>query len=327
MKGKGKKILRKAGILLLSLGMITGFVLLFVAASKDRNRETCKGMEIALRDSGGAIFVDREAIRDFINKDKHLNPVGKDLSALNIQLLERSVETYPWVKSAELFLDNQAILQVHITQRTPLARVFTRSGHSFYIDTEGRRVPLTERATARVPVITGFPSDGPRFDAADSLLYREVIALSRYLKDEDFWMAQVDQVNINAQGDFELIPKVGGQLIVLGDATALDRKFSKLMTFYRQGLNNLGWGYYDTLNLSFAGQVVASRRHREGNPIIRNLYTQGGYGADGGTKIAAAAQPDPAPPAMPEDNGDEAPATRVATNREAPKALYRGSHK
>ena len=37
-------------------------------------------------------------------------------------------------KNVELFLDNTQSLQVRIEQRIPIARIFTASGNSFYID-------------------------------------------------------------------------------------------------------------------------------------------------------------------------------------------------
>jgi len=56
-------------------------------------------------------------------------------------LLEKNV----WIKDAQLFFDNNGILRVSVTEREPIARVFTREGNSFYIDSSGVQLPLSDK--------------------------------------------------------------------------------------------------------------------------------------------------------------------------------------
>ena len=81
----------------------------------------------------------------------------------------------------------------------------------------------------------------------------------------------MNQVKISAEDGFEIIPRVGDILIVFGEGKKIKEKFDKLMIFYKEGLNKVGWGYYDTLDLRFEGQVVAGRKKKEGNPVIKTL--------------------------------------------------------
>lgn len=270
---KRKNIVKRVIISLISLAMVVSFIVLFVAASKDRNKVKCKGVAVSLNKKEGKVFINPKEIKQLITGNKILNPVGKKLSDLNIQMLERSVETYSWVKDAELYIDNDNILQIHVTQRHPLIRVFTVSGNSFYIDTDGKRVPANGHFVVRVPVVTGFPSDEIKLHAKDSLLYTQVVAIGKYIAKDSFWMAQADQININTNKEFEIIPKVGNALIEFGEGTDVEEKFDKLLTFYRKGLNNVGWGSYDTLNVSFDGQVVATRKNQDGSPVVEALMT------------------------------------------------------
>lgn len=270
---KRNKIIKRFIISLISLAMIAGFIVLFVSASKDRNKATCKGVAVSLDKKEGKVFVDRFEIKQLITGNKILDPVGKKLDQLNIQMLERSVETYPWVKDAELYIDNDNMLQINIVQRHPLIRVFTISGNSFYIDRDGKRVPANGNFVVRVPVVTGFPSDAVKLHSDDSLLFTQIVDMGRYIAKDSFWMAQVDQININANKKFEIIPKVGNALIEFGKGKDIEEKFSKLLAFYKKGLNNVGWGTYDTLDVRFSGQVVAKREDKDGSPVVQALMT------------------------------------------------------
>ena len=46
-----------------------------------------------------------------------------DLAAMETELTKNR-----WIKKAELFFDNNNVLQVRITEREPIARIFTTSG-------------------------------------------------------------------------------------------------------------------------------------------------------------------------------------------------------
>jgi cell division protein FtsQ len=270
-------IARKAFAALASLAMIVGFVTLFIAASRGRKNAACQSVAIHVKGTSDKIFISRQQIMQCLTADSQLNPVGKPLAMINTRLLERSVRTFPWVREAQVYVDNDNVLQVLITEREPVARVFTVSGNTFYIDSAGTVLPVKGGFAVRVPVFTNFPSDAVNLRPADSVLFARMIPLSQYIHHHPFWSAQIDQININAERKFELIPTVGDALIELGDGTGISEKFDKLLAFYREGLNNVGWGVYDTLDLQYAGQVVAKRKPRGENPIVDSLLTQYSY--------------------------------------------------
>ncbi|HEX5554264.1 MAG TPA: hypothetical protein VFX43_13545 [Chitinophagaceae bacterium] len=307
---KGKHIVRRIFIALASLAMITGFVVLFIAASRDRSEATCKAMVIRVAE-GGPLFVNKAGIAASITGNKKLNPVGKKLEEINMALLEKSVKTFPWVKDAELYVDNDNKLRVNITQRVPMARIFTRSGNSFYIDKRGTRLPVTGSFAIRMPVFTDFPSDAVTMNGKDSLLFSQVIALSRFITRDSFWMAQISQINVTRGSTFELIPTLGNALIEFGEGTDIPAKFNKLMAFYLEGLNNVGWGYYDTLDVQYKGQVVATRRKGAESPLVDSLLTRDAYHV-----VAEQSQT-----ALEQKILSGKPPTE---NKKAPKAIYRG---
>jgi cell division protein FtsQ len=76
-------------------------------------------------------------------------------------------------------------------------------------------------------------------------------------------MAMVEQVDITAQRMFEMIPKIGNQLIVFGDATDVDAKLQRLKLFYKEIMVKAGWNNYSVINVQYKNQVVAKRKGAE----------------------------------------------------------------
>ncbi|MFX8645035.1 hypothetical protein ABTM18_20020, partial [Acinetobacter baumannii] len=74
-------------------------------------------------------------------------------------------------------MDNTRVLNVKITEREPVARVFTAGGESFYVDSNALRLPLSDKLSARVPVFTNFPSNKQQLANADSIILKEIVAM------------------------------------------------------------------------------------------------------------------------------------------------------
>jgi cell division protein FtsQ len=82
--------------------------------------------------------------------------------------------------------------------------------------------------------------------------------LSQYIDKNDFLKAQIEQIYLNDEKEFELIPKIGNNTILFGDTEDMKEKFEKLIVFYRKGLNTIGWNKYKFINLKFKNQIVCS---------------------------------------------------------------------
>lgn len=266
MQRKTRVALKRMGITLLWMAVMCGFVVLLVAAVQDKEASKCKGINVKLAGDEANFFVEEKDIKALITNDRALNPVGMPISNINIANLERIVSHDPWVKNAEIFIDNQRKLNIKVTQREPVARVFTTSGSSFYFDKDGDRVPVSSRYAARVPVFTDFPTDAVNLQKADSALAAAVIAMGSYIMADPFWLAQVDQVQITPQREFELTPKLGDHVIAFGEGIDIEKKFSKLLAFYKEGLSKVGWNNYSRIDVAYENEVVCTRRNGAEQP-------------------------------------------------------------
>ncbi len=240
-----------------------GAVVLLVAAIRIKDGHHCKGVDINIQGVSNNFFVDKKDILNSITASEKENPVGKAIGSFNLKMMEADLEENVWIKTAELFFDNNEILQVNVQEREPVARVFTTTGTTFYIDEDLAILPLSEKFSARLPVFTGFPLNREVLSKADSSLLMEIKIVSLALQKDSFCMAMIEQVDITAQRIFEMIPKIGSQLIVLGDAADVEEKLNKLKLFYKAVMVKAGWNNYSVINVQYKNQVVAKRKGAE----------------------------------------------------------------
>jgi cell division protein FtsQ len=95
----------------------------------------------------------------------------------------------------------------------------------------------------------------------------------------------VQQVIVDSNAEFTIIPTLGNQLIFFGNAEDIEGKFKKLLNFYTEGLNKTGWNKYATINLKFKNQVVCTKKDIPLIPIAKS-ESQNGDENNSETKIS-----------------------------------------
>ncbi|MEI7588825.1 MAG: hypothetical protein WCJ68_04970 [Chitinophagia bacterium] len=234
-------------------------VFLFIVSWKAKEEKKCASINVELvGENTVALFMDEKEILEIIH-EKGIKP-GMPIGALNLNALEKNLQSIKWVKHAEMFLDNQQALQIKIEQRIPVARIFTAAGTSFYIDKEGTRLPLKQLTVLRLPVFTGFPSDQEKMAKPDSLLLRDILHFTNAIQQDSFFMAQIAQINIASNGDFEMIPSLGDHLVLIGSAENVEDKLNRLYSFYKQVWVQSGVNAYQVLDCRFDHQIVALKK-------------------------------------------------------------------
>lgn len=249
-----RKILFVAVWLCIGGGMFT----LLMAAIGKKNRGECSGYIITINDEANNSFLSKNEIEMLVKKSTGTKIKGELINTFSLHTVEDMLEKNPWINDAELYFDNQDRLHIAIDERSPVARVFTTEGASFYIDKNGVKIPLSDKKSARVPVFTGFTAS-KKLNSTDSALLEKVTSGANYILGHPFWFAQVSQIAIAADGTMELIPVVGNHIVRLGEGDNIERKLNRLMAFYTQVLNKTGFDKYKIIDVQFEGQVVASK--------------------------------------------------------------------
>ena len=238
-----------------------GGVVLLVAAIRYRNNNVCKGFHIEIKSTvpSGRVFIDKKGVTDLLTAAGATRGQGRPIQSFDLHKLEAALGKNIWIRDAQLFFDNNGILQVRISEREPAARIFTREGNSFYIDSSGVELPLQDRFPAHLPVFTGYPAPRIRTTGEDSLLTSGILRLSSYIRRDSFWMAQIAQIDITPAKTFELEPEMGDHRISFGDGSDIAPKFHRLFVFYKEVLAKVGLDKYRRIDVSYDGQIVGTR--------------------------------------------------------------------
>ena len=244
----------------------TGIIVLLIAAVNARSHQVCMGYDINIngRDSG-QWFIDRNDIVDVLTKNKSVDIRNKPIKSFDLGSIETKLEKESWVKDAELFFDNEGILKVKVTERVPVARLFTPMCKSFYIDSAGKKLPLSSKMSVKLPVFTGYPYQSKKVGAPEKKLIGQITQLSLYLADNPFWMAQISQIDITPARQFEMVPTIGHHLIEFGEADEIKEKFHRLFIFYKQVLAKTGMDKYEKIKVQFDNQVIGVKKQSANN--------------------------------------------------------------
>ena len=261
-----KATIRKILFVMLWVCIGGGMLSLLIAAIGKKNREDCTNYTIAIKGAEENYFIDADDINKLIKSGAGSEIKGKKISEINLKKLEQLLRSNVWIRKAEMWFDNRNVLHVEVYEREPIARIFTTAGNTFYIDSTERKLPLSDKLSARVPVFTGF-IDKKVYSAKDSLLLTDIKNIATYIKNDPFWMSQVAQIDITPERNFELSPVVGNHLIRLGNGKDIGRKFNRLMIFYKQVLAQKGFDAYSIIDVQYSGQVVGTKRGSDKNKV------------------------------------------------------------
>src|SRR5690606_41415523 len=86
------------------------------------------------------------------------------------------------------------------------------------------------------------------------------VAVEGLLKEEPLWSNQIVQLYVDSRQDIEIVPRVGTQPLVIGDADKLDEKFARLEIFYKNILPKVGTDAYEKVKVTYDGQIICERR-------------------------------------------------------------------
>jgi cell division protein FtsQ len=269
MAVKRKISIRKILQVFLTLVVTTGCVMAMVSASKIEDKKLLKEVVVHFKNDKKYHFIQEQEIMDLAINSRHIDIMHTPISRLDIRTMEQLIMNDPWVAFAQVYVDNERVLHMYVTQRIPVARVFQQNGNSFYLDTTLSIMPLSEHYVYYTTVVTNVPQF--KNDSTSWSLRKDIIALTRYLQADTFWNAQVSQVVVDSPGMYEFVPILGDHRIILGDANATGEKLRNLFTFYKGVLNRIGWDKYQVLDVRFKDQVVASPSLPYSGPVDKEV--------------------------------------------------------
>lgn len=224
-------------------------------------KQTVKCTNVKIYIPGADNFIEREEIDQILREDQGVL-LGRNLEKINIHQIEEKLQSNPYIAFAKVYVDMDGVLHIEVKQRQPVLRILNETGQDFYIDNDGLKMPISSNFTADVLVATGHITEvfGSRVDTLHTKLAHDLYKTAQFIKKDTLWDSQIEQIVVDQKNDIELIPRVGNQRIILGNADSLDKKMFNLLMFYKKAMPQVGWETYRTINIKYSNQVVCEKR-------------------------------------------------------------------
>lgn len=243
-----KKTLGLVTLCLVLVGFI-GFV------EKQSQSKTYHGLEIDLEAVSGVYFVDEKEIEEIIGSAFPSMKAGLPATEVPLSGLEQRLGGHPFIKSVQASLGQKGIVKVSIRQHEPIARIARPMAADGYITTEGLIIPTSPTYTSRVLILEGAFAE-QLMDQGTVDAMPELMPLIQFITKDEFWRAQVTELEINRRDDIRLHQQVGKQVIDFGDAVDFESKFRRIEVLYREILPRKGWNAYHRISVKFKNQIV-----------------------------------------------------------------------
>ena len=213
---------------------------------RNANREIAEQRKIEFLNEDALYLTNSSVDKLLIQKE---NPASK-VRAENLDLnkIESALNENDMVKRADVYVSLNGELGAKIVQRTPIARV---SGETrYYIDEDGKPMPLSPVYSARVPLVTG------KVDRSD---LGAVHVLAHFIYHDSFLKKNVIGIHRSSDG-FELRFRTDQFLLVFSDLDKLEKKFNNFKAFYQKAAKDKTLASYRAVNLDFDNQVVCTKK-------------------------------------------------------------------
>ena len=238
-------------------------VIIGITAIMTKKKSEVKGIAVDIKhlsDGENDLIKDKD-VKEIIRRSFEENVAQSRVGRVDVKRVEKVLEQDPFIENAEVFIDASDSLNVKITQREPICRVIDNNGLNYYMDKNGIKIPPSKYYSARVIIVTGtVPPHVTDFLQKKKYGLKDVYNLVTRLLADDFYKTFIQQIHVDAGGEFTLIPVLGDQKIRIGNLDDLDDKLKRIRIFYDEAMPYEGWKKYATISVKYRGQIVCKKK-------------------------------------------------------------------
>lgn len=265
-----KRVLRVVLLLVFLLILGGAAVIMLRYGSMQRKEAVCEKVEIDIDRRQYDIYLQNRDIEKWL-VDNGIHIAGKKSAEVSTFLIETVLLRNPYISDAQVFFAQDGNCRLQIDQRNPFLKVVSTDGQMFQLDRNGVEMPINTDYAVRLRVASGYIPFAPQYgldvtQIADSLpksVLKRLYQINAFLEKDPLWDAMFEQIYVSYSGEYELIPKVGGQIVRLGKIEGMDDlsgKMKRLALFYRKCSPDGILDRYSVLNLKYDRQLVATKR-------------------------------------------------------------------
>jgi len=237
----------KRSIEVLKFIFLLGLMAFLFSFSKNRNdgRKLSK-IDIEFLDENSPFITYNSVNKLLIQNQPNVTGIGKE--TLVLKKMEQRLRENPMVRDAQVYVSIDGTLGAKIEQRNPIGRV--SASPDYYLDADGKRMPLSNVYSARVPIITGVSKNN----------FSELAPLLLKINEDEFMKLSVVGLNQNTNGDIDLELRKMDFKVHFGKPVNIDKKFQNFKAFYKKTKQDSTLFGYKTVNFKFESQVIATKK-------------------------------------------------------------------
>lgn len=239
-------------IFTVSFSVIIGVYLLLAITAFNHPIErdmTCRDVQVTIEGNATGGFLTPADICRMLT-EQELYPVGKRLTDVNLRAIEERLEAQELIERVEAYKTQSGNVRISISERVPVMRVMA-NGQDYYVDRDGKAL-MNTGYVCNLIIATGSISQ--------AYASRVLAPIGRIIMADDFWRNQIEQINVLPDSTVEMVPRVGGHIIYIGQPIGVTKKLERLRKFYRYGLSQAGWNKYSRISVEFNNQIVCKKK-------------------------------------------------------------------
>ncbi len=237
----------KRSLVVIKFIVLLGLIAFLFSFTKKRNdaRKITK-LDVVFVDENSPFITHNTVNKLLIQNHDKVTSIGKE--TLVLKEMEQRLLENPMVRDAQVYVSVDGALTAKIEQRKPIGRVSATP--DYYLDEDGKKMPLSIVYSARVPIITGTSKN----------YFNEVTSLLLKVNEDEFMKKSIVGLNRIANGDIELELRKTNLKVLFGKPENIKKKFQKFKAFYKKTKQDSTLYGYNKINLKFENQVIATKK-------------------------------------------------------------------
>lgn len=224
---------------------------------KRQAEKVCKKIHINIANEYNNYFVSKQDITERITEAGKHPIVNTVYDFISLKKLESLAATHGFIQKAVVYTDLSGQLHLQIFQHKPLLRIASPNGSGKYVGIHGQILPLSERFTPRLMVLTGpYATILAQKNWANDSLRKPYLYLFEKIYTDEFLNTMLASAYVNTKGDIYFYPQLGKQVIEFGLPHNVDKKLLAIKAFYKKIVPVKGWNRYKRINLEYENQLI-----------------------------------------------------------------------
>jgi cell division protein FtsQ len=247
--------------LLLKIALAVGIIVVAIVAAVVMKNRNCEDIKISFFPPVENTII---ASTDILTElTKHgLDPRHKKIKEIRTDSITKRLNQNLYVQEVKGVYFSGNTLHIDLVLQQPILHLYSQSGEQYLMAESGLIMPWTSSVKARLLVANGYIpiayKKGMQADADSTL--KQVYQVARAIDDDPFFRSQIAQIYLNGQKEMEMVPLIGDQTILIGDASQIEEKLKTLHTVYEKGIIYEGIDKYAGFDVRFINRVIARQK-------------------------------------------------------------------